>query len=312
MKISARGRLLWVKKRSMPTSSPGERAWDVAVDSSGNAYCSGRLVKKGVATFAVVKYTPAGRVSWARTRAMQGEDYGEARAIALDASGHVYAAGEFSLSGGSAQFAETVRYSPTGHLDWHGEYRAYEDSLDSLHSIAVSKAGVAAAGYSGHEMQVEGLTLVYGPRGKLKIHSVAPAWPGGTGVHWETVAINATGQVAVGGYLSATAGRSYFAMGTIGGPIGSEIRVLDHTVVNSSTGICRAVAIAPGGRIYGTGSFSDGVRHPLYTQSWDQVLPNWTADYGTQSDGLAILLTPGGVVVTGSDGGNLVLADYAR
>ena len=97
----------------------GERAWDVVTDAAGNAYVAGEVARKGISTFAVVKYTPGGRTAWVRTRTVQDEVDGEARAIAIDAAGRVYAAGQFSVAGDNVGFASTARYSPNGHLDWH-------------------------------------------------------------------------------------------------------------------------------------------------------------------------------------------------
>lgn len=312
MKLSPRGRILWVKKRAMPAASPGERAWDVVADSAGNAYFAGQVVAEGISTFAVVKYTPAGRTAWVRTRTMQEEEYGQARAIAIDAAGRVYAAGGFKLPGTNVGFTETARYSANGHLDWHGEFRSFVDSHDALRDIAVSKAGVAVAGSAGGATYADGLVLLYGLGGRLKISSVVPYWLGRTALRWETVAINAKGVVAVGGSSSGTGGKSYFAMATLGGPYGSAMRPMDHDPAGATTGTCRAVAIDAAGRLYGTGSFSDESVHPMHTHCWDPIVPGWIADYGTSADGYASVLTPGGLVVTGSDDGKLVLAKYER
>jgi hypothetical protein len=313
MKLSPRGRVLWVKKRPLRVASPGERAWDVAVDSAGNAYCAGQLWSAGMSTFAIVKYTPGGRVAWTRTLALSNEEHGAAMAIALDGAGHVYAAGELVLRGGNAGFAATVRYGPTGHLDWRKLNRSFADASDELRCIAVSKAGVVAAGSSAGPTYADGLVLLYGLDGKRKLESVLPGWLGRTGVRWETVAITAAGRIAVGGQSTASGGKSYFSMGMFGGPPYGQIKVYDYDpLAGGVTGACHAVAFASDGRIFGTGAYSDGTSHVMHTESWDQILPNWSVNHGANGDGRSVVLVPDGVVVTGSDAGKLVVVKYER
>ena len=192
------------------------------------------------------------------------------------------------------------------------EYRGFADSADHLYDVDVSKAGVAVAGSSSRAGSSAGLVLVYGLGGELKVQSLVPYWLGRSGLRWESVDINSEGQVAVGGASSGAGGKSYFAMATLNGPGDAGIGVMDHDPVGALTGVCRAVVISFGGSVFGTGSYSNGSVHPLFTYGWDHFLPSWSVDYGTRADGLDILLVSGGVVVTGSDDDKLVLAWYGR
>jgi dienelactone hydrolase len=108
VKYDARGRQQWVALYNGPGSAV-DRANDIAVDASANAYVTGESRGSGgVDDYATVKYDSSGTEEWVARYAGPGDTFDLASAIAVDGSGNVYVTGRSTKIGGSIWV--TIKY----------------------------------------------------------------------------------------------------------------------------------------------------------------------------------------------------------
>jgi hypothetical protein len=99
-----------------------DQGFAVASDAAGNAYVAGSVEENGRPTrFAVIKYDARGRRVW-RTHAPAtfGGPVGEARSVAVDAAGNVYATGRVFVTTGFQPVVQglLVKLGPDGSVQW--------------------------------------------------------------------------------------------------------------------------------------------------------------------------------------------------
>jgi uncharacterized delta-60 repeat protein len=108
VKYNARGRQQWVALYNGPGNAL-DRANDIAVDASGNAYVTGESRGSGgVDDYATVKYDSSGTEEWVTRYAGRGDTFDLASAIAVNGSGNVYVTGRSTKVGGSIWV--TIKY----------------------------------------------------------------------------------------------------------------------------------------------------------------------------------------------------------
>jgi hypothetical protein len=183
VKYDSTGTALWA--RTVATGGNGSAFDAVAVDPAGNVYAGGAIGGPVVCDFgngvtaqgtlgpgihpafgagsnfaALVKYDSAGVAQWARTVA-NGAPQSTFRALAVDTSGNVYAAGDlygaatFDFGNGATATTSTdginypllVKYDSSGAAQWAGTSRAGGAIFNSV--SAGSKNDVHAAGGVG-------------------------------------------------------------------------------------------------------------------------------------------------------------------
>jgi uncharacterized delta-60 repeat protein len=109
IKYDSDGDEQWVTRYNGPTDGEDE-ATAIALDNSGNVYVTGASVGSGGAyDYATVKYDSAGEEQWIIRYDGPASSYDLARAIAVDAVGHVYVTGNSFGSGMDSDYA-TIKY----------------------------------------------------------------------------------------------------------------------------------------------------------------------------------------------------------
>lgn len=119
----------WVVRYNNPSGDDWQES--MVVDDSGNVYLTGYANGNSYLT---IKYNTVGELKWA-------ESYpgGKAYAIAVDSSGSVYVTG-YGTELGNFCFA-TLKYNPSGLLQWERKFNRMPNSNDIARSIALDGFG---------------------------------------------------------------------------------------------------------------------------------------------------------------------------
>jgi len=113
VKYDSSGVEQWVERYNGPGNG-WDYAYAIALDNSDNVYVTGGSEGSGTyGDYATVKYDSLGVEQWVERYNGPGNDYEEARAIALDNSGNVYVTGQSEGVGTNFDYA-TIKYFPTG------------------------------------------------------------------------------------------------------------------------------------------------------------------------------------------------------
>ncbi|OGO00920.1 MAG: hypothetical protein A2Y59_06565 [Chloroflexi bacterium RBG_13_52_14] len=143
----------WVARYQGP-SGGADWAFDVAADSSGNVYVTGKSYdgqgRDYDYAYATVKYAGNGTQLWASRYNGPGGDDDVAHAIALDSEGNVYVTGK-SYNGNHTDYAyATVKYDSNGTQLWAARYDGAGEKDDIAYALAVDNVGaVYVTGTSG-------------------------------------------------------------------------------------------------------------------------------------------------------------------
>jgi uncharacterized delta-60 repeat protein len=210
VKYNADGNQAWVARYNGPGNSQ-DNANAITVDSSGNVYVAGRSVGLTTDGYATIKYDTDGNELWVAR--YEGPNGATATAVVVDSLGNVYVTGNVVTGGcGSAcQDYAAVKYNSSGDQQWASLYDGPADEGDSADSIAVDESGnvyVAGTSSGGPGTLNDYATVKYNAGG-------AEQWVSrydGPANSWETansIALDSSGNVYVGGYSYGGPGTSY-------------------------------------------------------------------------------------------------------
>jgi hypothetical protein len=140
----------------------------IAVDSAGNVYVAGytRSGSIGTGDFLTIKYRSNGDSVWLRTYNGTGNGEDEAEAIAVDRLGNVYVTG-FGTNDGSGSDFVTVKYNPSGFVQWVRTYNGPANFEDAAYALVIDAfANVYVTGQSwGISTLSDFLTIKYNTDG---------------------------------------------------------------------------------------------------------------------------------------------------
>jgi len=123
IKYDADGNELWVARYDGPPSA-GDSGVDIAVDSSGNVYVTGRSEGEGTQEdYATIKYDTSGTELWVARYNGPGSSDDAATSLTVDTSGNVYVTGASDEYGVEADYA-TIKYAPNGDVLWVARHEA--------------------------------------------------------------------------------------------------------------------------------------------------------------------------------------------
>jgi len=166
IKYYASGDTAWVRRYN-GSGNDYDRAYDIAVDSSGGVYVTGGSSGFGTSLDCLtIKYDSYGNVVWARMYNGPADGWDEARAIAIDDSCNVYITGESQGLGGSADYV-TIKYYANGDTAWVRRYNGSGNDYDRAYDIAVDSSGgvYVTGGSHGYGTSLDYATIKYGPNG---------------------------------------------------------------------------------------------------------------------------------------------------
>ncbi|MFA7418437.1 MAG: SBBP repeat-containing protein [Melioribacteraceae bacterium] len=164
LKYSPTGNLLWEAKFN-GTGNSFDAAKALEIDNMGNVILAAQSETAGSSfDIVIIKYNSAGEQLWlSRYNGTGGyDDY--PNAMAMDASGNIYIAGEVRETGGSKKDYITLKYNSEGVQQWAKEYgTAWVD--DMAYGIGVDNIGNVYVSGQGLNPQGDFVTIKYDPSG---------------------------------------------------------------------------------------------------------------------------------------------------
>ncbi|MCB0729036.1 MAG: SBBP repeat-containing protein, partial [Ignavibacteriae bacterium] len=147
--LSAKSQVNLEWQRSYNYVNSDDIATDMAVDTVGNVYVTGRSSDGSYNDFATVKYNSTGQQLWVkRYSSVSSSSNDRARNIDLDTAGNVYVCG----SGKNAKNNNTViviKYSPSGDMVWKQSFNT--DSIETedfeIDAVLSSDGNMYVTGY---------------------------------------------------------------------------------------------------------------------------------------------------------------------
>ena len=91
---------------------------DIAVDNSGNVYVTGTSFVGSTSDITTIKYNSAGQQQWVRNYDGGSLLNDSANAIAIDASGYIYVAGQSASTTPDLSLCRLIKYNSAGTLQW--------------------------------------------------------------------------------------------------------------------------------------------------------------------------------------------------
>jgi uncharacterized delta-60 repeat protein len=204
------GDTAWVRRYN-GLGNWSDRAYAIAVDSSGYVYVTGASAQSNqwpiTPDYATFKYDSDGNELWAKRYDGPAHSSDYALCIAVDGSGNVYVSG-YSWGTGTDYDYATIKYYSNGNTAWIRRYDGRGGSADVANDIAIDGYGsVYVTGYSAqlllYPYDYDYATIRYYGNGSL-------AWE--TKYHWawnstdwgSAIALDGSGNVYVTGWSYST------------------------------------------------------------------------------------------------------------
>ena len=141
IKYSSAGVQQWVSRYNGPANNV-DIAYSVVVDGSGNVYIAGASSGSGTSSdYAIIKYNSSGIQQWAARYNGPGNSDDEAFCITIDGSGNSYVTGYSKGSGSSGLDYATIKYNPSGLVQWLQRYNGPGDSSDIASALTKDASG---------------------------------------------------------------------------------------------------------------------------------------------------------------------------
>jgi hypothetical protein len=244
VKYSGAGVPLWTNSYDL-RGIYADKALAVAVDSSGNVIVTGTSESNtSYYDYATIKYSPSGVPLWTRRYSGPGDNYDEARSVAVDTSGNVFVTGS-SMDGDFRYRYATIKYSASGTELWVRRYGGDPFGSDFATALAVDSSGnVFVTGWgSGGGPFDDYATVAYSAAG-------VPLWTNRFGVPGSDHAAIAVG----GGNVIVTGGDRMIAYSGAGVPLWTNYYGGVSNALHHST----AVAADSSGNVFVTGLSAGG------------------------------------------------------
>jgi len=282
----------WVRRYNGPVDTTEDVAQAIAVDASGNVYVTGYSWGGGSNyDYATIRYSADGDTVWVRRYNGPQNNWDQAHALALDASGNIYVTGESRGLVSSPDYA-TIKYYPNGDTAWLRRYNGTGNAVDNAYAIAVdASANVYITGASADtSFTFDYATIKYNSNG-------GTAWVkryngSGNGDDQATaIALEGSGNVHVTGFTTESGTlRDYTTIKY--DPSGDTAWVRRYNGPGNGYDEATAIALDDSGNVYVTG-YSEGSG-----TSWDYA----TIKYNSSGD----------TVWVRRYNGTLGAGDYAR
>jgi Beta-propeller repeat len=292
-KLSPAGKVTWARNAG---ASGGDYAWDLAVDSAGNAYVVGSTnvsSSSGTATFGTLTYNttskdgfvakldPAGTFKWVHQLGGNSED--SAWAVAAETAGNVFVTGTFMstaqigtsfLSSAGGIDAYVAKVSGAGAFSWVTHIAGM--GTDQAYGAAVGPKGPVISGFMKNSTKFGTLTVT--PKGTCDAYVALMDTSGkftgvSTGKSSSTsscaamaVSVDGAGKIYAGGFFNKTLTLGTHTVTISGGSPNPWVARLDAstawdwaTAAGGAQSYAYAVANSPSGHVYLAGYFKNTV-----------------------------------------------------
>jgi uncharacterized delta-60 repeat protein len=257
VKYSPTGKRLWVQRYD-GSQNRDDSARAIAVDAAGNVFVTGTTNLSDGDFILTVKYGPDGKRLWIRRHDDGVTDTNAGWAVAVDASGNAYVAGEVWDPGSATNCdAVIIKYNPSGKALWAKKVNGAANGWDSLNAIATDGAGnVYAAGKSwGAGTSFDYLAVKLNSNGKL-LWAKKYNGTGNLDDRVNAMAVDAAGNVYVTGE-SQVAGMDFDYATLKYDAAGNQLWVQRYDGPGNDTDQAAALGVDGSGNVYVTG-ISDG------------------------------------------------------
>ncbi|MEO8665919.1 MAG: SBBP repeat-containing protein [Ignavibacteria bacterium] len=317
VKYDAAGVEQWVRRYD---NGGGDIASLIAVDGSGNIFVTGYSSGSGAGDdYLTIKYNSSGSQIWvARYGGVFNGGYERPYSLALDGAGNIYVTGESSDSSFHADYA-TVKYNPSGVLQWAARYNGTGNSHDYAFSVAIAPSGnVYVTGSStGIGTNADYATIQYSPTGVQQWVQRYNFLQTSVPDEAYSIAVDGSDNVYVTGYSSKTFGNYDYATIKYNSD-GDSLWVKRYNGSVNWNDVARSLVIDGSANVYVTGysrEFTGGDNYTTikYNSSGiQQWLTSYTGSINNSEDARSIALDgAGNVYVTGYSSTDTTLWDYA-
>lgn len=141
VKYDSEGIELWATRYSDPAGDSYDAATAIAVDESGNVYVTGASGTTDAGrAYGTVKYDPGGVELWVARYSLLNSSGAQARALAVDAGGHVYVTGSLYEQETDLDWV-TIKYDEFGGEQWISRYNGPANGGDLAFDLALDAQG---------------------------------------------------------------------------------------------------------------------------------------------------------------------------
>src|SRR3989339_25827 len=166
MKCDSSGNIKWIRTYDGPAFG-SDIASFISVDANGNVYISGSSINSNSSfDIATVKYNNLGQLQWVKRYNGSADGNDLAQGLEIDLSGNVFVVGT-SDSTGSLYDYVTIKYNPSGNVEWVKRYNGLANDGDLVSSMSLDNSGnVFVTGWSfGNTTNSDYATVKYNSSG---------------------------------------------------------------------------------------------------------------------------------------------------
>ncbi|MCX7785070.1 MAG: SBBP repeat-containing protein [candidate division WOR-3 bacterium] len=288
----------------------------IMVDDLNNVYVVGYSDSLNNRDYLIIKYNPSGNIEWVRKYNGTANSADVAKAIAIDDSNYIYVTGRSEGIGTTADYV-TIKYHPTGQMQWVQRYNGTGNNWDEPYAIAVdAQSNVYITGESeGVGTVGDILTIKYNAAGNqmwVQRYNADNSYDYGT-----DITVDSQGNVYVTGPSTVAGVYDYVTIKY--NASGTQIWAQRYNGPANGEDKSTAIAIDNAGNLYVTGkSYGGGTSHDYATVKYNSNgVQQWVIRYNSPnnaSDGAADLEVDnqGYVYVTGTSSGDCVTIKYVQ
>jgi uncharacterized delta-60 repeat protein len=304
IKYDSAGNEQWVGRYNAPAFY-SDIAGHVSVDAEGNVYVSGTsLGSTSGSDIATVKYNNLGQFQWVKRYNSTANGNDLSQGLEVDFSGNIFVAGT-SDSTGSLYDYVTIKYDPSGNVEWTKRYNGPANDGDLVSSMVLDNSGnVYVTGWSfGNGTQSDYATVKYNNSGE---EQWTARWddPASSYDYANDIAVDGDGNVYVTG-ISQGMGTDNDYTTVKYNSLGEQQWAVPYNGQSNGSDVAYHVTLDHLGDIYVTGYSNNNAEYSTIKYN-KQGVQQWNMNYSIAD----YQSTPTDLLVDNS--GNVLVAGYSN